>query len=298
MKPDAVMIAYALNRFGKLSQVCKFTNCEDYQKLSRLVRGYLNKGIISKHIVIPLEILPIPCSVAILYKHQLVKESCFDKKPRVITRFLTHVGKPVEIDYIAGECEFVEEHVNFSTCGIELCDQITKTLVPRYSNKSNQIEFEEFNKYHKPALDIDQIDITAIFEIFRLYNPPLLQVRNSGDIIEYINNKIGVRNIRYHYYSHMRRFLLENYVIRNNGDYMILATWTPSIDHLKKILENLLDAGLFTGYWQIHLLSTNPALSIVHGWGYYEKIIEQRSGHPRVDSSAYTLYHILGVSYE
>lgn len=298
MEQDVSSIAYALNKFGKLSQVCKYTNCEDYQRLARLVHKYLERGMMSRHLVVPFEILPTPCSVAILYKHQLVKDSCFVKKPRFITRFITHAGIPVEIDYVADECEFIEEHIDSSICSIELCNQVVKTLVPRYTTKSNQIEFKEFNQDYKSNLIIDQIDIVAMFEIFRLYNPPSPQVRNSRDIIEYINNRTGIRNIRYHYYSHVHKLLLENYVIRNNGDHVIIATWTPSIDHLKKVLENLLNTGIFTGYWQVHLLSTSPVLSIAHGWGFYEKILEQKISHPRIDGSTYILYHILGVSYE
>ncbi|MEM4570805.1 MAG: hypothetical protein QXE66_05815, partial [Desulfurococcaceae archaeon] len=64
-RSSAWKIAAALNRGGKVTGLCEEMDCISVQTMYRLVHRLLVNGVLSKHVVVPLEALPVKVSTAI-----------------------------------------------------------------------------------------------------------------------------------------------------------------------------------------------------------------------------------------
>ncbi len=288
-------IVALLNTYKKLSIICDHVNCENEQKLSRIIRRYFRKRIISEHLVLPLEIIQLPCSVAIINKFQKTKTSCLKKPPRVISKYISFTGVPVEINYLIEDCNFIEENLDTSICELELCEPIVKTLIPLEKIDSYEVELIDTN--YSLEKKFDSIDINMILELFRLSSPPVDGELDSNEIIEYLNKKLGVKNSKYHYYSHVYKYVIKHYSVRNNADYLLILISSPGRKELEHTINNLLKAELITGIWQIHSFSKIPVIALIHAWGYFERFLDDRYEHGIVRNTYYTLYPVLGVKH-
>lgn len=288
-------IVALLNTYKKLSTICNHVNCENEQKLSRIIRRYFRKRIISEHLVPPLEIMQLPCSIAIISKFQKTKASCLKIPPRVISKYISFTGVPVEINYLIEDCDFVEENLDTSICELELCEPIIETLIPLEKIDSCEIELNSIN--YSSEKKFDSIDINIVLELFRLSNPPVDSELNSSKIIEYLDKKLGVKNSKYHYYNHVHKYVIKHYSVRNNADYVLILITAPSKKDLEYTINNLLKAELITGIWQIHSFSKIPVIALIHAWGYFERFLDDRYEHAIIRNTSYIMYPVLGVKH-
>lgn len=239
--------------------------------------------------------MSLPCSTVIVNKLQKTKTPCLKAHPRIISKYVSFAGFPVEIYYLLEKCEFVEENLDTSICGLELCEPIVETLIP--IEKINNIEVELIKVNYSLEPRLDSIDVNIFFELFRLSNPPLGNEFNSSEIIEYLDSKLGIRNSKYHYYNHVHKYVIKHYSVRNNADYVLVLITAPSAKEVENAINNMLKAELIAGVWQIHSFSRVPATALVHAWGYFERFLDDRYEHSVVKNASYTLYPVLGVKH-
>lgn len=295
MKFDPVLIAHYLTKHGSIIETCRELDCSDYQRLARLIRRLLRKEIITRHYVLPIEEIIDPCSVVVIQKNQLTGVPCLGKNIRVIAKFESFAGSPIEVYYVHGDCNEIYEHLDPRGCVIELCSKLSKTMIPIHGENKYTIYIHESKTTRRV---FDDIDRRIAIGLFRLSNPPLLNLKGESEILTSIARELKPQSIRYHYYSHVYRHITLNYVYKGGGDYLLIAAWTPDLTLLRKLLETLVASELMTSYWQIHVLTEIPLITIIHGWGFYERFLARTNNHSYIENSSYSIYPVIGVKYE
>lgn len=293
MDHDPRVIAGAITHHGTMSKAYGYLRYDNYQKLVRVVRRLIQRDILSRHIVVPLEKTP-SCSIAVMRKQQLINGACLGRSHRIIARYISFAGSPVEIYYVNGDCEELTYSVKSPGCVLDSCEKIMRTLVSIHGANGEGIELRELGG--EPTR-LDDIDAQIMYELFRLFNPPVIRFRTDRELLKLIGNRLGLSNVHYHYYAHIYKSIFENYVARDRGEYILITAWSPGISDLRLLLEELMRRGLMTSYWQVHLLSENPVASVIHGWGYFERFLEQSHVHDYIENTAYTVYPVIGVDH-
>jgi hypothetical protein len=288
------MIVSLLNTYKKLGTICNNMKCENKQRIARIIRKYISKGVIAKHFIFPLELMPVPCSIAIVSKHQKTRTQCFKKPPRVISKYASYAGAPVEVYYLLEDHEFIENNVDTTTCRLEVCEEIVETIIPREKIDVYEIELTSTN--YSSKVNLDSIDINIVSELFRISNPPLERSPNIK-IVEILNSALGLKSSKYHYYNHVYKYVLEHYSFKNNAEYLFILVTTPSGKELENLLNAMIKAGLLTGVWQIHCLSKIPITALIHAWGYFERFLDEKYEHSIIKNTSYTIYPVLGVKH-
>lgn len=292
---DPVLIAHYMSKYKSISRVCKELNCGNYQKLARYMRRLLGKNIITRHYVIPIERIVDPCSVVLMRKNQLTKNTCLRRVLRIIAKYISFAGSPIELYYVNNDCDEIHDHIDPRGCIIDLCSKVVKTLATIHGTERHAIEIiEPRSNDHS----FDDTDKRIAISLFRISNPPLQKILTEHDVLEQITCGVELPSLRYHYYSHVYRYVFHNYVYRGSGDYMLIIAWTTDISTLHRLLEDMVSFQLMTSYWQIHILAETPLVAVIHGWGFYEKFLEQSSSHTYIENTSYSVYPVIGVEYE
>lgn len=289
-------IAAALNEGKKVTELCEEINCMNIQAVYRLVHKLLVNGILSKHIVVPLEALPVKVSAAILTKQQKTAKPCIKKPLHLIVQYYSYTGNPVEIYYALEDCAVIEDYVDPVTCRLEFCEYVIETAIPREGHEEHLVELVPyFSLSNTWSKKLDQSDIAIALDVFRLSNPPFTYSWKTKDLMEIVEKRLGIRSVRYHYYEHLRKMLLLRYSVRNGGSFMVLLIHTSALQELKSVLNALIKTKFIEGIWQVHYFSRVPLIALAYAWGHVDKFVEPEYVHESVDNTSYTTYPVLGV---
>lgn len=293
---NAWKIAAALNKGKKVTELCEEINCINIQAAYRLVHKLLANGILSKHIVVPLEALPVKVSTAILTRQQKTAKPCVKKPLHLIVQYYSYTGNPVEIYYVLEDCAVIEDYVDPFACKLEFCERVVETIIPVEGREEHTLELIPYlsllNAWNKR---LDQFDIAIALDVFRLSNPPFTYSWRTKDLVEIVKKRLGIRNVRYHYYEHLRKMLLLRYSVRNGGSFLVLLIHAPTPQELKHILNTLIKTRFIEGIWQVHYFSKTPLIALIYAWGHVDKFVEPEYVHESVDNTSYTTYPVFGV---
>ena len=189
----------------------------------------------------------------------------------------------------------IRDSLDSSICKLELCEEVVETLIPRERVDAYEVELVKAD--HSLKADLDDIDVNIVAELFRISNPPIENKISGKKTIMYLNDTLGIKNSKYHYYSHVYKYVTERYSIRNNADFTLILATTPGRKELETLLNNMIKAGFIAGSWQVVCLSKIPFTALIHAWSYFERFLDDRYEHPIVRNSSYTLYPVLGVKH-
>lgn len=259
----------------------------------RLARSLLIKGVVSKHLIVPLEALPTKISIAILSKHQKTKDPCFKVTPPTITRYYSYAGNPVEIYYLLGDCSTVLDNVNASKCHLELCENLLETLVPLEKPDVQEITMFPLETPRGKFQKLDALDVSIALDVFRLNNPPFKNTWRVKELINTLEKRLGIKGVRYHYYEHIHK--LVHYTVKGDGSFVLLLVYSSTRRELEAVVNELLNKGFIAGTWQAHCISKVPLTALVYAWGYVNKFVEPGYVHESVSNTSYTLYPVIGV---
>lgn len=293
---NAWRIAAALNKGKKVTELCEEVDCTSVQAMYRLVHKLLIDGVLSKHMVVPLETLPVKVSAAILTRQQKTAKPCIKKSLHSVIQYYSYAGNPVEIYYMLEDCATVEDCIDPFACRLEFCERVVETIVPAEGREDHVLELvphpSSSNTRNK---ELDQFDIAIALDIFRLSNPPFKYLWKTKDLVEIVEKRLGIRNVRYHYYEHLRKILSPRYSVRNGGSFLVLLIHAPASQELKRVLNTLVKTRFIEGVWQVHYFSKAPLIALIHAWGHIDKFVEPEYVHESVDNTSYTTYPVLGV---
>lgn len=293
---SAWKIVTALNRGKKVAELCEEVNCMNIQALYRLVHRLLANGILSKHVVVPLEALPVKASTAVLTRQQKTTKPCIKKPLHSIVQYYSYTGNPVEIYYALEDCTVIEDYVDPFTCKLEFCERVVETVIPTEEREEHALELvPHLSLVNAQNKKLDQFDVAIALDVFRLSNPPFAYSWKTKDLVEIVGKRLGMRNVRYHYYEHLRKMLLLRYSVRNGGSFLILLIHAPAPRELKRVLNALIKTKFIEGIWQVHYFSKAPIIALAYAWGHIDKFVEPEYVHESVDNTSYTTYPVLGV---
>lgn len=292
---SAWRIAATLNRDSRISNLCANVQCNNFQSVYRRVHKFLSEGVLSKHLIVPLELLPGPVSTAILTKHQKIRQPCITKAPRPIITYYSYIGSPVEVHYVFEECSSVEDYINTSACKLEFCGRLHETAVPLESLEGLKLVLSSTKPPTNSKVFVDAVDADIAIDIFRLSNPPFKNSWKTRDLLEALRQRLGVKNVKYHYYAHLYKALSLHYAVRNHGDFLIILANAPTPRELERILIALLENGFIAGIWQVHYYSKTPLTALVYSWGYINKFIEPEYVHESITGVSYVVFPVIGV---
>ncbi|MEM1528632.1 MAG: hypothetical protein QXQ51_00370 [Desulfurococcaceae archaeon] len=295
-RSSAWKIAAALNRGGKVTGLCEEMDCISVQTMYRLVHRLLVNGVLSKHVVVPLEALPVKVSTAILARQQKTAKPCLKKPLHLVVQYYSYAGNPVEIYYALEDCTVIEDGVDPFTCRLEFCERVVETVIPVEGREDHVLELVPYSSPQSISnRRLDEFDVAIALDIFRLSNPPFKYSWKTKDLVEVVEKRLGIRNVRYHYYEHLHKMLLLRYTTRNGGSFLVMLIHAPTPQELKRVLNILIETKFIEGIWQIHYFSKAPLIALIYAWGHVDKFVEPEYVHEGVDNTSYTTYPILGV---
>lgn len=291
-------IVALLNRGHNLTELCKITNCKSYSKLSLTINKLLFSGVISKHVVVPIESIGQIVSIAILEKHQKANKLCLKRLPSLISHYYAFTGSATEIYYVLADCPQIEEILDSSACRLEICERVRSTLVPLEFPDRVEMRLSLLRDLIKAGgRALDSVDVDLLLDIFRLFNPPIEPINRNKNLISLLEQRLGVKGVRYHYYKHVRNYTISHYTIKNGGDFILLLTYTPTFRELEDLLNALIKSQLISGVWQVFCLTVEPVTALVHSWGQLDKLVDPEYAHEYIKNAHYTVYPVIGVSY-
>lgn len=263
-------------------------------KLSKTITNLVKKGVVSRHVLVPLSPSGLQASIAILRHYQKSNLECLPKYFKVIAKYYSFKGSLVEIYVLGEKPEVIKEHVDSSLCALDLCDVVKGTLLPLLTSDS-RIVFEAFQI---TGSELDSIDYVVLQEVFRLFNPPLsYEVAQTKTLLLLLQSRTGLRKLRWHFYKHVYKFLRKRLALRMNNDFLILAVYAPSLSRVQMLLEVLVGTGLLSDAWQLLVLSEAPLVGLLFAWGNFERFLDLSTTHEVVNNIAYEVYPVLGVAY-
>jgi hypothetical protein len=287
-------IVALVNKYRSIGKTSEFLGWST-PKLSKTLKNLIEKNIVVKHYVVPLEISKARPSIAIVYKSQKSGHECFKKPNRVIIGYYSYTGNPTYLYYIDDECPKIEKCLEYPACRIILCESIRKTLLPIEDPDLLKVDLAEINI--EEPVELDGNTALILFEIFKLFNPSLELIHKTSEIIEYLKKKLGLKNPKSYFYTYVRKVIVEHYVPRFNGDYLLIYATSASKKELNQLMNQLIQAGFTVGYSQVHVISEVPVEAVIHAWGFYEKFLAEEAVHSHLKNVSYTVYPVLGVQY-
>ncbi|MEM4488232.1 MAG: hypothetical protein QXK88_05490 [Desulfurococcaceae archaeon] len=296
--PQAWKIAALLNRGYNLAEVCKFLGMRSASKLSSTISRLIRTGVMSKHVVVPLEALKHPVSIAILEKYQKTNKPCFKRAPRTILQYYAFSGGSTEIYYLLENCALVEDLFDPAVCRLEICEQVVNTLTPLENPDEAKLRLVPIGNLLKHcAGTLDDLDQDLLLDVFRLFNPPIERVKNNKSLILLLEQRLGTKGARYHYYKHIKKCVVQHYALRGMGDFILLLVYSASAKELEDLLNTLVENELVNGVWQVTCLTNEPIIALIHSWGQVEKFVDPDYVHEYIKNTNYTVYPVIGVSH-
>ncbi|MEM2025476.1 MAG: hypothetical protein QXW94_04215, partial [Desulfurococcaceae archaeon] len=144
---------------------------------------------------------------------------------------------------------------------------------------------------------LDDLDQDIILDIFRLFNPPIERVNNNKSLILLLEQRLGIKGARYHYYKHAKKCMVQHYASRDMGDFVLLLVYSASAKELEDLLNTLLENELVNGVWQVTCLTNEPIIALIHAWSQVEKFVDPDYVHEYIKNTNYTVYPVIGVSH-
>ncbi len=247
--------------------------------LSRRIKELFYTGIIREYYNIALEKLLAPSWIYIIKTKQRISlNKCFYSRivpdivfwspyprPTYVLYFLSRKNDPIDYKAITPFCELVVQ------------GKIAKTIIPEEKPISGTIEIRENNQFQEVNDDVDELILKFIF---KYVNPPRIgEVKLHKKILD-LSYMIPPASIKYHYYNHVyKKAIVKRLIYRPYGRYAIMFVVSEGTEILHGLIRVLTANGLLVGVDQIFVLSTIPAVAVLHVWINEEKAWDPDNHH-------------------
>jgi hypothetical protein len=264
-------------------------------KTSRFIRSLVEKGVLSRHIIVPLELFSRGVNVIIAEKNQKTGVSCFKKPLDMLISYYSFTKSPVYVFYSRDACSTVEESIDYSLCKLLLCEAVKGTLIPLEDPETLRVALTR-REFSRP-IEIPANAEFLLLELFRVQHLPEASRVYIKELLAEIASRTGMKSVKHYYYMYLHKYLIQRYSTRFGGDHLLIHVTASCEESFATLLNSLLQSKLVSGYIQLHLLSKAPLEAIIHAWGFYERFIDDFTTHPYIRKTSYYVYPVYGVTW-
>jgi hypothetical protein len=287
-------LAALLNRLNSVQKASKELGWST-AKTSRLIRSLIKKGVLSRHMIIPLELFDRGVNAIIVEKNQKTGVSCFKKPLDTLISYYSFTKSPVYVFYSRDTCSTIEESIDYSLCKLLLCETVKDTLTPLEDPETPRVVFIR-HKFSQP-IEIPANAKFLLLELLRTQHLPEASRAHVKELLAKIAGRTGMKSVKHYYYTYLRKYLIQHYSTRFSGDHLLIHATALCEEGFVALLNSLLQSKLISGYIQLHLLSRVPLEAIIHAWGFYERFIDDSNTHPYIKKTSYYIYPVYGVAW-
>ena len=260
-------------------------------KLSSLISSAMERGVVTKTLLIPLHLLSSGISISLVEMNQKTKvERCIIDSRHVILTYVTIESRVRLIMYLRGVYDITDfqDIVNLDICKPIEVAKVDGVVIADYDPHRRVFITEKMA--NPQELYIDDVDEYLAIQLFKIFSPPVFTKWSFVDLVRIFSDQLGEKTARYHLYKHVLKLAKKRYVKKTSGTYGLLWFNTDSIASLTQLLTELANAEIVIGVNRIDTYSTYPFMGVAHVWINLSRYTSPLVTHDFVENTSYHIF--------